>query len=196
MTQAGSLTELAGKVGVDAAGLAETVSGWNRACAGGADPDFGRGGNPYDRYCGDPAVAPNPNLGPIDEAPYYAVRVLAGTIGTKGGPVTDTDGVVLTPSGHRIGGLYAAGNAAAFWTADGYPAPGAPLAFGMTMGWRAGRHAAGRRVRVMRDRWCPDRRLRQSGRGDPVPQPGGSRRVMTEGGEMAAGERPAPPVMG
>jgi 3-oxosteroid 1-dehydrogenase len=144
VTCGGSLAELAGKVAVDAAGLAETVSGWNRACATGTDPDFGRGGNPYDRYCGDPAVAPNPNLGPIDEPPYYAVRVLAGTIGTKGGPVTDTDGTVLTPGGDRISGLYAVGNAAAFWTADGYPAPGAPLAFGMTMGWRAGRHAAGR----------------------------------------------------
>jgi len=142
VTHAVSLNVLAGKIGVDAAELAITVSAWNRACATGCDPDFGRGGNAYDRYCGDPATAPNPNLGPIDEAPYYAVRVLAGTIGTKGGPVTDTDGVVLTPRGDRISGLYAAGNAAAAWTADGYPAPGATLGVGMTMGWRAGRHAA------------------------------------------------------
>lgn len=39
-------------------------------------------------------------------------------------------------------GLYAAGNAAAFWTGDAYPAPGATLGVGMTMGYPAGRHAA------------------------------------------------------
>jgi 3-oxosteroid 1-dehydrogenase len=146
VTRGGSLTGLARKLGVDAAGLATTVGRWNRACAAGRDPDFGRGDSPYDRYCGDPAVAPNPSLGPVDEAPYYAARILAGTIGTKGGPVTDTDGIVLTPGGERIGGLYAVGNAAAFWTADGYPAPGATLGVGMTAGWRAGRHAAGRKA--------------------------------------------------
>ena len=68
--------------------------------------------------------------------------MLAGTIGTKGGPVTDIDGRVLDQAGNPVPGLYAAGNAAAFWTADGYPGPGATLAVGMTMGYRAGRHAA------------------------------------------------------
>ena len=74
------------------------------------------------------------------------MQVLAGTIGTKGGPVTGTDGAVLGAAGAPVPGLYAAGNAAAFWTADGYPGPGATLAVGMTMGYRAGRHA-GRTVR-------------------------------------------------
>ncbi len=80
------------------------------------------------------------------QPPFYGVEVLAGTIGTKGGPVTGTDGQVLRADGTVIPGLYAAGNAAAFWTADGYPGPGATLAAGMTMGYRAGRHA-GRTVR-------------------------------------------------
>ena len=70
------------------------------------------------------------------------MEVLAGTIGTKGGPVTDINGVVQRADGSPVPGLYAAGNAAAFWTADGYPGPGATLAVGMTMGYRAGRHAA------------------------------------------------------
>jgi 3-oxosteroid 1-dehydrogenase len=81
----------------------------------------------------------------VDEPPYYAVRVLAGTIGTKGGPVTDADGVVLQPGGQAISGLYAVGNASAFWVGDAYPAPGATLAVGMTMGYLAGRHAGRRR---------------------------------------------------
>jgi 3-oxosteroid 1-dehydrogenase len=103
----------------------------------------GRGGNAYDRYGGDPEARPGPNLGPLTDPPYYAVRVLAGTIGTKGGPVTDADGTVLTGEGTPIPGLYAVGNAAAFWTADAYPAPGFTLGIGMTMGYVAGLGAAG-----------------------------------------------------
>jgi hypothetical protein len=72
--------------------------------------------------------------------------VLAGTIGTKGGPVTDATAAVLTEAGPPIQGLYAAGNAAAFWTGDAYPAPGATLGIAMTMGYIAGRHAAGQPV--------------------------------------------------
>ena len=137
----GSLVELADRIGVDPAALATTVSRWNEGCAAGFDLDFGRGENAYERFCGDPAVRPNGSLGPIDEAPFHAVEVLAGTIGTKGGPVTDTDGVVQAQDGEPIPGLYAVGNTAAFWTADGYPGPGATLAVGMTMGYRAGLHA-------------------------------------------------------
>jgi 3-oxosteroid 1-dehydrogenase len=133
--------ELAGKIGVDGTRLEATVARWNASCAQGRDPDFGRGGNPYDRYGGDPGVTPNPNMAPLGKPPYYAVQVLAGTIGTKGGPVTDENGVVLRPDGQAISGLYAVGNASAFWVGDAYPAPGATLAIGMTMGYLAGRHA-------------------------------------------------------
>ena len=144
-----SLAALAGRIGVGPGALETTVGRWNHACAEGADRDFGRGESAYERFCGDPDIAAdgsNPCLGPIDRPPYYAIEVLAGTIGTKGGPVTDTDGAVLAGDGSPIPGLYAAGNAAAFWTADGYPGPGATLAVGMTMGYRAGQHA-GRNVR-------------------------------------------------
>jgi 3-oxosteroid 1-dehydrogenase len=137
-----SIAGLASTIGADSATLAATVRRWNQACATGADRDFGRGEDAYQQFCGDPAVRPNRSLGPLDQAPYYAVEVLAGTIGTKGGPVTDIDGAVLSQDGGTIAGLYAVGNAAAFWTADGYPGPGATLAVGMTMGYRAGRHAA------------------------------------------------------
>lgn len=137
-----SIAELASRIGADPAILADTVRRWNLGCASGADRDFGRGEDAYQQFCGDPAVRPNPSLGPVDQARYYAVEVLAGTIGTKGGPVTDINGVVLGGDSTPIPGLYAVGNTAAFWTADGYPGPGATLAVGMTMGYRAGRHAA------------------------------------------------------
>jgi len=146
VARGGSLAELAARIGAHPAVLEDTVRRWNDGCADGADRDFGRGEDAYQRFCGDPAIRPNPSLGPIEEPPYYAVEVLAGTIGTKGGPITDTDGVVLAADGAPVTGLYAVGNTAAFWTADGYPGPGATLAVGMTMGYRAGRHA-GRTVR-------------------------------------------------
>jgi 3-oxosteroid 1-dehydrogenase len=143
VASAGSPRALADVIGVDPEGLEQTVTRWNKACEQGADPDFGRGGNPYDRYGGDPEGRTAPNLGPLTDPPFYAVRVLAGTIGTKGGPVTDVNGTVLTKAGAPVPGLYAAGNAAAFWTGDAYPAPGATLAIGMTMAYLCGRHAAG-----------------------------------------------------
>jgi 3-oxosteroid 1-dehydrogenase len=143
MPRAASLPALAALIGVDPEGLAATVTRWNEFCAGRTDRDFGRGGNVYDRYGGDPEVTGAPNLGPLTDPPFYAVRVLAGTIGTKGGPVTDASGAVLTAAGTPIEGLYAAGNAAAFWTGDAYPAPGATLGIAMTMGYIAGLHAAG-----------------------------------------------------
>ena len=73
-----------------------TVERWNTNCAGGADPDFGRGDSHHDRAWGDPAFGGTKlgTLGPIDTAPYYAVRVRCGALGTKGGPRTDSDGRV------------------------------------------------------------------------------------------------------
>jgi 3-oxosteroid 1-dehydrogenase len=133
------MTLACGPAGLDAGALADTIDRWNRNCAAGADPEFGRGADAYERFMGDPGAAPHPNLGPLDQPPYYAVEILSGTIGTTGGPVTDGAGRVLAADGPPVGGLYAA----AFWTADGYPGPGATLGAAMTMGYLAGRHAAG-----------------------------------------------------
>jgi succinate dehydrogenase/fumarate reductase flavoprotein subunit len=136
-----TITGLAEIIGVDGAGLERTIARWNDLCATGHDDDFGRGDNPYDRYYGDPWQEGNPNMGPLDRGPFYAMQLYSGTIGSKGGPVTDVDARVLGHDG-AIPGLYAVGNAAAFWTGDGYPGPGATLAVGMTMGFRAGRSIA------------------------------------------------------
>jgi len=143
-----TLTELAGIIGVDPAELEGTVERWNGFCRDGSDLDFHRGENAYDRYYGDPWSPNSPNLGPIDEPPYYAVQILAGTIGTKGGPVTTPAGQVVGGAGEPIAGLYAVGNAAAFWTGDGYPGPGATLSLGMTFGMLAGRHSASAATRA------------------------------------------------
>ncbi|MGH9102974.1 MAG: FAD-binding protein [Acidimicrobiales bacterium] len=142
VTSAATIGELGARLWLDREELEATVGRWNEACAEGVDRDHGRGRSAFDRYGGDRDLA-TPNLGPLDRPPYYAVRVLPGTIGSKGGPVTDASGCVVDRGGKPIDGLYAVGNAAAFWTGSGYPGPGATLGAGMTFGYLSGRAAAG-----------------------------------------------------
>ncbi len=136
-----TLAELAAKLGVDAAGLEATVARFNDFAREGRDADFGRGASAYDHFYGDPAHAPNPNLGTLEKPPFYALEVQPGALGTKGGPRTDADGRVLHVSGAPIAGLYAAGNVMAGVTGAGYPGAGSTISVGMTWGLRAARHA-------------------------------------------------------
>ncbi len=81
-------------------------------------------------------------LGPLETAPYYAVELIASTLGTKGGPRTDVDGNVLDVDGDPIAGLYAAGNAMAGPTGMVYGGAGGTLGPALVFGFRAGRAAA------------------------------------------------------
>src|ERR1700741_566916 len=138
------LAELAAKTGIDADGLSRTIRDWNRQVAAGADPDFGRGSSAYDGYWGDDTATTlaGKTLGPIDTAPYYAVPVCIGAMGTKGGPRTDSDGRVLHVGGEPITGLFAAGNAMAGATGRAYGGAGGTIGPAMVFGYRAGHTAA------------------------------------------------------
>jgi succinate dehydrogenase/fumarate reductase flavoprotein subunit len=142
--ESADLAELAAKTGIDADGLVRTVEEWNRHVAAGADPDFGRGSSAYDGYWGDDAATTpaGKTLGPIDTAPYYAVPVCVGAMGTKGGPRTDRDGRVLHVSGEPIPGLFAAGNAMGGVTGRAYGGAGGTIGPAMVFGYRAGHTAA------------------------------------------------------
>ena len=107
----------------------------------GLDPDFHRGESAYDRYWGDRG-SDNPALGPLEQAPYYAIEIVSGAIGTKGGIVTDGDGRALDAFGEPVPGLFAAGNTTAHPMGPGYPGAGATLGPGCTMGFVAGRTCA------------------------------------------------------
>ena len=89
LVKAGSISELAEKIGVPAAALTDTVERFNGFARAGKDEDFGRGESEYDHYYGDPRNKPNPSLGVVDKAPFYAFKVVPGDLGTKGGLVTD-----------------------------------------------------------------------------------------------------------
>jgi 3-oxosteroid 1-dehydrogenase len=141
LKQAWTLADLAGLCGIDAAGLAETVERFNEFAVRGEDPDFGRGESAYNRCLGDPNRKVHPCLGPIDEAPFYAVEVVPGDIGTCGGLVTDEHARVIGRDDRPIDGLYATGNITATVMGRHYLGPGASIANSMVFGFLAARHA-------------------------------------------------------
>ncbi|MDO4492329.1 MAG: FAD-dependent oxidoreductase [Clostridia bacterium] len=103
--KADTIEELAAKIGVDAAGLAETVETYKGYVANGKDEEFGRG---------------MLNL-TFDEAPYYACKWRAHVQGTFGGIVTNVDTEVTDANGNAIPGLYAAGECAFVGTKGANP---------------------------------------------------------------------------
>ena len=135
--RADSLDELAGMIKVDAEGLANSVVRMNAYARSGVDEDFGRGSSEFDRFYSDPSVTPNPNLAPISEGPFYAVRFDAGDIGTKGGLLTDELARVVDQDGECIPGLYCIGNSSASAMGASYPGAGGTLGPAMTFGFIA-----------------------------------------------------------
>jgi succinate dehydrogenase/fumarate reductase flavoprotein subunit len=104
-----TLEALAAKIGADAAGLAETVARFNGYAASGVDPDFHRGADKADAFMGDPEHRPNPCLGPIETAPFYAVKIFPGDTTTTVGLRVDAKARVLRADGAPIPGLHAVG---------------------------------------------------------------------------------------
>jgi succinate dehydrogenase/fumarate reductase flavoprotein subunit len=139
LTRAESIADLATKIGVDAAGLADTVERNNRSALAGEDKEFGRGSNAYHTFFGDPNQKPNPCLGSIKVAPYYAVRIWPGDIGSAEGLAVNESSQVIDESGKPIGGLYAAGNDMNSVFLGTYPGPGITLGPALTFGYAAGK---------------------------------------------------------
>lgn len=139
-----TLGGLARKIGVDPAGLEETVRRFNRFAETGKDEDFRRGESLQDQYYAKPSKLPNRTLGPVAKPPFYAVEVYPGDLGTKGGFRTDAQARVLTASDDPIPGLYAAGNCSAAVMGRTYPGAGATIGPAMTFGFIAAEHALGK----------------------------------------------------
>jgi len=142
--RANTLDELARKINLPVDVLRQTVTNMNEYAKTGVDPEFGRGMNIYDQFFGDPSVTPNPNLGPIDTAPYYAVPINNGDLGTKGGLRCDERARVLDGEGKPISGLYAAGNNSGTPFGDTYPGAGATIGPAMTFAFVAANDIAER----------------------------------------------------
>ncbi|MCA1982113.1 3-oxosteroid 1-dehydrogenase [Nocardioides sp. R-N-C8] len=137
VVKASTLAGLAERIGAPVASLEATVERFNGFAATGVDEDFHRGESAYDKYYSDPTVRPNCSLHAVDQAPFYAVKLVPGDLGTKGGLVTDEHARVLRPDGSPIAGLYAAGNASAAVMGRTYAGPGATIGPAMVFGYLA-----------------------------------------------------------
>lgn len=144
---ADTIEELARKAGIDAAGLLATVASFNVNAEQGKDPDFGRGEQPWGAWMtGDKDHKPNANLGPLSRGPFFAVPLQR--MGATGIPAAglqiDRNANVVGWNEQPIPGLYAAGNSVARLETGAVMQSGVSNARGMTYGWLAALHAAGR----------------------------------------------------
>ncbi|MGB3620573.1 MAG: FAD-dependent oxidoreductase [Ketobacter sp.] len=135
--KADSVDALAKKIHLPADALRRAVADMNRYAQSGADPEFGRGSNAYDQMFGDANVQPNPCLGPIDTAPYYAVPINLGDLGTKGGLKANSKAQVVDDNDQPIAGLYAAGNNSGSPFGNLYPGAGGTIGPAATFGYVA-----------------------------------------------------------
>ena len=94
LVTADTIEGLAEAMGVDAATLKATIERYNAIPEKGVDEDFGK---------------PVANVTPINQAPYYAVRIYVCTGGTIGGVKTNSEYQVIREDGTPIKGLYAGG---------------------------------------------------------------------------------------
>lgn len=133
-----TLRDLATSIGLDPDALSRTVEAVNRDAAQGLDREFERGATAYQRLLGDSDFAPNPCVGEISRAPYYAVKIIPGDIGTYHGLVTDEHARVVGGDGQAVEGLFAVGNDAASIFGGSYPGAGATLGPAMTFGYICG----------------------------------------------------------
>lgn len=143
--KADTIEDLAHQLGIDAPGLVSEIERFNGYARDGEDPEFKRGDKAWSQFmCGDRAHKPNPCLGTIEQAPFYAIE--QGVIGVgmvSAGLVADVHGRVLGYDDEPIEGLYVAGNAMArLENGAGYQS-GQMNGRGMVFGYLAARHASG-----------------------------------------------------
>jgi fumarate reductase flavoprotein subunit len=125
-----TLAELAGKAGLPAETLQETVAGYNRCAEAGRDPEYGRIGQ----------VGGLGKLIKIDTPPFYLVEGISAILGTYCGAQVDSRARVLNVYREPIPGLYAAGEVMGGLHGDGYMT-GTALGKALIFGRIAGRNA-------------------------------------------------------
>lgn len=144
LVRGATLAELASRCGIAAAGLQATVERYNAMALRGRDDDFAKGETPYNRVQGEAAPhRPNACMAPLVRGPYFAVRVVPGSLGTFAGLHVDAQARVLDAEARPIPGLYAAGNDMSSLMGGHYPSGGITLGPAMTFGYVAAHHAAG-----------------------------------------------------
>jgi len=142
LQSASTLEALAEKCGIECAALCDTVTRFNDFARRGHDDDFQRGNSAYNCAQGDARHQPSPTLGALEKAPYYAVRILPGSLGSFSGLKTDEQARVLNAQNHPIHGLFAVGNDMSSVMQGYYPSGGITLGPAMTFGYLVGKKLA------------------------------------------------------
>lgn len=138
-----TLGELSQACGIEAHSLQHTVQTYNQMAGKGKDSDFAKGETPYNRMQGDADMGyANPCMAPLQRGPFYAVRVVPGSLGTFAGLKVNAHAQVLDAANQVISGLYAGGNDMASIMGGYYPSGGITLGPAMTFGYLAAQHAA------------------------------------------------------
>jgi hypothetical protein len=129
-----------------AANLKASIARFNEFARTGKDLDFGRGDRMVEQlFNGNVKEEPerkNVTMWPIsDQGPYYAALATGGTLDTKGGPKTNSQGQVLDLQDKPIPGLYGVGNCVASASGRAYWAGGATLGPIIAFAYRAAQAA-------------------------------------------------------
>lgn len=140
LIKANTIEGLADAIKVPGDALKQTVANMNRYAEMGHDPEFGRGDSIYDQFYGDPHHKPNTNLATCTQAPFYALALYPGNVGTMVGIETNENASALDSQGKVVKGLYAVGCDQNSIVRGTYPAGGCSIGPGMTFGYRAGMH--------------------------------------------------------
>ncbi len=140
--EADTLKELAEKLGINGDNLEASIERFNTFCEDGVDKDFGRGEYHWGHKMSGDYSFKNPNMGPLNKAPYYGMKLVPVNCGINaGGLKTNEFAQVMHVRGMPIKGLYAAGNsAAALDTGAGYQS-GVANTRGLVWGYIAANHA-------------------------------------------------------
>ncbi len=128
--RAGTLEELARKIGVDPAAFVATVRRYNEIAASGRDTDFGK---------------PAGMLHPIDTPPFYGIHRTLRISTLCSGLLVDENHRCLDAAGRPIAGLFAIGNlGGGFYGGPDYPLTIFGLSLGRcyTFGYLTGKHVA------------------------------------------------------
>lgn len=145
IVKADTLEELAGKLGIDYAGLQANLEVFNANALEGIDPIWHRGENPFDKNTAGDATGrtdlKNNCLAPIETGPFYGAPYYPGTCGTNGGLEINKNGQVIHLNGNIIPRLYAVGNTSGSVMGAGYAGAGATLGAGFTFSYLAALHA-------------------------------------------------------
>lgn len=137
---AGTIGELAQKIGVNADNMEAAVKRYNEFAKQGKDPDFGRG--EYGAYEPNFFSDTPANMGPVEKPLFYAAPLGATTVGTKGGLVTNIHAQVLSVRGDVIPGLYCTSNTAAHTPFGAGYTSGQSNGNSMIFGYVAAKHVA------------------------------------------------------